>query len=456
MGDAERPVAAASRPLLGWWCWPILVTVLFLVLQPLIGSGWALFPDSYRYAKQAEIVLGATPAAAHEAALEAFCHSRAQNYSFSGTWTPRPQPVSATSPTVTDCVAQYLADGDVTSTDPRYQAIFETRPGYPVLAAPFIAAFGIERGMWVLGFVIACAGGLLTFTLLRIAGLRGAAAAAGQAAFLVSPLGWWALQPLGEGLVTVCVLAAVAGILSVRRGGLRGGFAAVTVAWLALAFVRFSSLVLVAGALAVACAIIALWHDRRRPVPRRHLLIAAALSASAVALTMLAMPILGLPGASITLQDTFTQHFAQPLVPDPWWQLARLNGHFWLDWIVSPTESWPVLACSLAGIAVLFVWSRGLAWIALALWCVGIAHIAAHPLAREADRLGLLMWMPAAIGLAVAAHVVIARWRPDISPPVSAAADRGPDAAPDAVSGAVPGAVSGAVPHAARGEVESR
>ena len=60
------PVTTArpsSHPAVRWWTWPIVVTALFLVLQPVIGSGWAMFPDSYRYAKQAEIVLGGYPSA---------------------------------------------------------------------------------------------------------------------------------------------------------------------------------------------------------------------------------------------------------------------------------------------------------------------------------------------------------------------------------------------------------
>ncbi|MGW3656851.1 hypothetical protein ACWD6R_14665 [Streptomyces sp. NPDC005151] len=45
--------------------------------------------------------------------------------------------------------------------------------------------------------------------LLRSAGLGRVPAVVGQIAFLVSPLGWWSLQALSEGLVTICALGTV-------------------------------------------------------------------------------------------------------------------------------------------------------------------------------------------------------------------------------------------------------
>ncbi len=402
----EQP--ARPRQWLQWWALPILVTVAFLILQPLLGSGWALFPDSYRYAKQAEKILGASPGDAHMTALHAFCESRADQAFRADTWVPIDSSPAERAQRVTACLEKYGAAGDLTTLDPRYQSIFTTRPGYPVLLAPFVAAWGVIDGMRVLGFALAAAGGLVAYAVLRLAGLSALAAGAGQVVYLVSPLGWWALQGLGEGLVDLCVLGAVAGVVLALRGRARAGIAVMAASWLALGFVRFSSLLLISAAMAAACVALGLWAARAR---RRAMFTLAGVCAGATALTMLAMPVLGLPGAAVTLQDTFTNHFADPLVPDPWWRLAAANVHFWPAWLATPSASWAVLACALIGAAALVRWRRDLLWPALALFAAGAAQVAAHPLPQEAERLGLLMWIPATFGLAVLVHVATRRFR---------------------------------------------
>lgn len=436
-GDATATWWAATVPrAIRWWTWPLVVTALFLVLQPLIGSGWALFNDSYRYARQAEMVLGETYETANQAALDAWCETTSGMRTWHGTWTPIVQSDADHAARTARCLAAHRGVQDVTTTDPRYQSIFLTRPGYPYLAAPFIGALGIVDGMRLLGYVIACAGGILVYAIGRLWRLRATAAALGQAVYLICPLGWWALQGLGEGLVSICVLGAVAGIGLARVGRVRTGLVCAAASYLALGFTRYSTLLLVAAGLAVACAAIALTvgrtrnpHDGRAasditPPPgptaglaagRRPTWAMAVLGAVAALATVVAMPVLGLPGSSVTLQDTFTNHFATPLVPNPWYRLAALNYHFWPQWLGAPSQSWAVLGCGLLGLAALAVWRRDLAWVALALAVVGWAHIAAHPLPGEAARLGLLMWMPTVLGAAAALHAVTARVRATVA-----------------------------------------
>ncbi len=407
--ELHRPPPYA-RPVsvLRWWVLPVLVTAAFLALQPLTGSGWAMFPDSYRYAKQAEQILGVPADQAHQDALQAFCATRATQQTWRGSWVPRSDSPEKQDATATECLQRYAGRGDVTTLDPRYQSIFTTRPGYPLLAAPFVAGFGVATGMWLLGFLMAISGGLLCFTVLRLAGLGAVGAAVGQAAYLASPLGWWALQGLGDGLVSICVLGAVAGLLWARRGAGRAGLVTMAGSWLALAVVRFSSLLLVSAALAAACVVLALTGTRAR---RAWTWGAAAVSVAAAGGTAAAIPLLGLPGAAVTLQDTFTAHFTAPPVADPWRELWQLNLKFWPAWISDVSASLALLLLAVAGAAALWTWCRELFWAALFLFAAGAAQVAAHPLPQEAERLGLLMWMPAVLGVAVAVDVVLRRSR---------------------------------------------
>lgn len=399
-----------------------MVTALFLALQPLLGAGWALFPDSYRYAEQAQVVLGQSPAQANVGAADAYCRSRAAMLPYNGSWVPNDHTPAQIDAAAGSCLAAQLAPGH--TADPRYESIFTARPGYPMAVAPFIAVFGVASGMRLFGFVVACAGGVLAYTVLRLGGLGTIAAAAGQVIFLVSPLGWWALQATGEGLVTVLILGAVAGILAVRFGRFRLGLGAVAASWIALAVVRYSTLVLVAGALAVACGIMVHTVDRRHPA-RHQLIFVAAVNVGAVVATMTAIPVLGLPGAFITLQDLLTRHFVGPPVSNPWWQLVVRNYHFWPSWLVTPSVSLAMLLCSVIGTIAMYRWRRDLMWIAVGLAAAGFAQIAAHPLMSEAPRLGLLMWMPAVIGGGVlvhaAAHRIKRRTMPLAVPPDSRA-----------------------------------
>lgn len=383
-----------------------MVTVLFLVLQPLLGAGWALFPDSYRNAEQAQIVLGQSPAQANAGAADAYCRSRAAMLPYDGSWVPNDQTPAQIDATAGSCVAAHLAPGH--TADPRYESIFTARPGYPMVAAPFIAVFGVAHGMRLLGFVVALTGGILAYTVLRLAGLRAIAAAAGQVIFLASPLGWWALQATGDGLVTVLILGAVAGIFAVRAGRFWPGLGAIVASWMALAVVRYSTLVLVAGALAVACGIVAHTADRRHTA-RHRLWIVTAVNAGAAVAAMAAIPVLGLPGASVTLQDMLTRHFVDPPVSNPWWQLVVRNYHFWPSWLVTPSVSLALLLCSVTAMIALHRWRRHLMGIAVGLAAAGFAQVAAHPLMSEAPRLGLLMWMPIVFGGAILVHAAAHR-----------------------------------------------
>jgi hypothetical protein len=113
------------------------------------------------------------------------------------------------------------------------------------------------------------------------------------------------------------------------------------------------------------------------------------------------MQVLRLPSAEVTLQDTFTDHFRQPAVADPWWLLVRLAYRLWTNWLTEQAAAPLFLVLALVG-----VWALrrnvALSWLALALAATGVAQVTAHPLVSEADRLGALMWTPVVLGIPLA------------------------------------------------------
>jgi hypothetical protein len=115
--------------------------------------------------------------------------------------------------------------------------------------------------------------------------------------------------------------------------------------------------------------------------------------------TAASMSALSLPSATTTLQDTFTKHFAYPEVPDPWQRLVDLDGRYWAHWIGAQASLPTFLVPTLVAVWALYRYRPDLGWFALATALTGVLQVAAHPLAQEADRLGILMWMPVVLGL---------------------------------------------------------
>ncbi|MFJ4004454.1 hypothetical protein ACIPWL_13530 [Streptomyces sp. NPDC090023] len=397
-GSGASRAAAALRALTAR-AWPLAaaVAVVFVLLQFTAGGQWSMYPDSYRYARSAEQFAGQSRDQAHRAALDAFCRTRADAARATADLAPldgAPLPTGTMS--AADCVARWANAPDITTADPRYQAIFSSRPGYPLLAAPFVGAFGVADGMRTLGLLTAAGCSLLVVGLLRSAGLAPPAALCGQVVFLATPLARWSLQALSEGLVTLCVLGAVwaAVLLTGRRPW--AGAPLLVVALAVCAVTRYSTALVLAGLLAAAA--VACWAGSR-PLRHRGTALLAGLAALGAVVTGAAMSALALPSSATTLQDTFTRHFAAPDVADPWGRLIDLDVRYWAHWIgEQATMPVYVVPTLIAGWA-LARHGRGLGWFAAATALVGVVQVAAHPLVQEADRLGVLMWVPTVLGL---------------------------------------------------------
>jgi hypothetical protein len=355
-------VAVARRA----WLLGIAVAAVYVALQLTAGSQWFLYPDSYRYARAAERFDGATRAQAHREALDAFCVTRGNAARAAARLSPLAgAPLPDGMLTARQCLDRWADATDITTTDPRYQAIFSSRPGYPLLAAPFVRMFGVIRGLRLLGLLTAAGGSLLVVGLLRSAALPPLAAVCGQLVFLATPMARWSLQALSEGLVTACALAAIWGAVLLTRRRPVAGAPLVVVSLAVCAVTRYSLALLLAALTAAAAA--AVWCF--------------------------------VPSATTTLQDTFTKHFAYPEVPDPWQRLADLDGRYWAHWIGAQAALPTFLVPILVAVWALYRYRPDLGWFALATALTGVLQVAAHPLAQEADRLGILMWMPVVLGL---------------------------------------------------------
>src|SRR5581483_3839915 len=281
----------------------------------------------------------------------------------------------------------------LTPSSPRYIAIFTSRPGYPLLAAPFAAAFGLRFGLWAVAMLCTLGASFLVLLLLRAAGCGVGAALCGQALYLAAPTGYWGSRMLTDGPSLATTLLGAWWLMQRR---LRAG-TAVLVAGLATGFVvRYSSEQLVGLALALGALICLKWVPSAR---HRGAVLLAAVSGGGFVLSELLSTLLDWPGISESLQDTFTRHFIRPGVSDPIGRLVWLNLHFWGYFPVS--EPTALLAGGgLIAVAVLLV-RRDPAYgvLVVAVAATGIATVAAHPLASQADRLMVAVWLLLALGL---------------------------------------------------------
>ena len=185
-----------------------------------------------------------------------------------------------------------------------------------------------------------------------------------------------------------------------------------------------------------------------------------------------AIRILGLASSQATLQDTFTHHFETPEIADPWSALLGLAGRFAQDWIAQQAGLPYFLVLTALAAWALARHGNGLGLLALATAFTGACAVAAHPLVQEADRLGVLMWMPIVLGLPL---VVDRHWssvsvaevpvtETSFAAPVqrmpverSSGLDRPVSSCPAGAGASVPGARPlNASPTASRGAAEER
>ncbi|MEU4978899.1 hypothetical protein [Streptomyces sp. NPDC021969] len=387
-------------------------------------------PDTRNYLSYALSLTGESKRAAATATIDYVCASRAER-------TRRDQSVHVvrfhradpTAGELAECrkqewavVRPRLAAGQtgghtVPYMSERFMAIFEARPGYPAFLVPFVLAFGVTWGLWTAGVVVACAGGVLVFLILRTLSVAVPLALAGQALYYVLPCGTTAMRPMTEGLLMALTLAAVWGCALVLRAGRnRTGLAVVAGSLIALFTVKHSQALFLGLCLAAAGAVIAVRRYRRRArrlrgrggPASRDVLALAAVGLAAAAATLLLARLLHYPSEADSLQDLLTDHFNRPDRKHPWPEFWQLQGNFWVEWL--RRQAWqPLFVAALAAGA----WGalrRGgaVGGFLVAAACTGLLTQAGHPdINIWGERLIVLAWLLPVVGVPLLLEPVV-------------------------------------------------
>ncbi|HEX3785241.1 MAG TPA: hypothetical protein VHX38_36760 [Pseudonocardiaceae bacterium] len=384
--------------------WPVAVALGFLVVQGAIAPTATLDADSARYAQQAYQFLGHDEPTSHQLAEQLWCANQAQSQARSYLDQLAPAPVIPYASADQQCLAAN-ATAFVPTASPRYQRIFSTRPGYPLAVATIGWLTGVRFALWAVPVLSVLLSGLGIFWLLRLLKVAVPLAAAGQALSYVLPMGTWGVHALTEGPVTLGVVGAMLGGFLLIKGRPRAGTVLLVagLAWTTL--VKYST-GLPLAALLVVVALLAWWLVKPRP---RGLLAFGGISALAAVAILVVSQVLNLPGFNDTAEDSFTNHYASPDVPNVVYRLLAANLHYWEIWLALEPFNIMLLVGGLVGLWALWRWHRFTMLLTLAATALGFLQAAVRPDAPSLDRLYILGWMAFVVGIPVAIMLLMER-----------------------------------------------
>jgi len=293
---------------------------------------------------------------------------------------------------------------------PRYQEIFDARPGYPLTAAPLVRVFGLGAGMTVTTALLFVLIAVLAYAALRMSRLSRLGAAMAALGLGVLPLGYWSSRMLSEG-ASIAGLTAVAlsVALSLRRP--RWSATLLLVGALAYTFAARPPLGAAACVTILPVATILAVVDRRRGRPTAAAWLAIATTTLGMALSWVALSsALGIPGLSETAQDLATRHFSSPGIAHPIRYLVRRAIGLWASHDRFLLLPWPYAIVGAASFLILWrLRERGVIWVLLA--ATSVVVVSAHPLSSEYPRLAATAWIVVAAGAGVLLDAVRDRSR---------------------------------------------
>jgi hypothetical protein len=372
--------------------WSLLLAVLFGCLQLAAVSGRAS-PDTKNYLSYALRLQGDDPRTAADRTVSYMCQGPGAPERRACTRKLERALARHGGPRASSPVAPFAS--------PRFLRIFEVRPGYPALLAPFVAVAGVTWGLWAAGLCVTVAGSLLAVRVLRTVGSPPGIAVSGQALYCVLPCGATAMRPLTEGTLMALTVAVVWGCLLVLVGGRRRrGFALAAAGFAALFAVKHTQALFLGGCLAAALAMVAAAGLRGGRTARPGVAGLLLLALGAAVATAVAAGALGYPTAYDSVQDLLTAHYARPDTAAPWTGLTHMEARFWSGWVrqqcLEPLL--PVLVAA-AGWA---AYRRGpvVAAVLGAAAASGMVNQAAHPdPAIWGERLIVMVWLLPVLGL---------------------------------------------------------
>jgi hypothetical protein len=352
--------------------------------------------DTYRYVTAVEKDLGKSDAEATRTALDYYCADLART-------TGNP---AARAGIKAGCVTAWSARGGLAPNQPRFNLIFSSRPGYPLLAAPFVAAFGLNRGLAALSVLLTLLAGWGVVLLIRLAGGGPGAALAGMIACYTLPTWFWLNQFLTEAPTLVCTIAVLIGAVLLLRGRTRLGLIVSTAAYACGFAVRYSTFSVQAGCMALTIGLLAWWSRDWR---NRRAALLAGYSAGAFAVQLVLPAAFAWPGFKASLEDTFTAHYTEPVPADLYGKWLSLNRHYWIAEAKGYLHDPLVPALVLLGAAILWRYRRDFGAIVAAAGLTGLASAAAHPLTSQLDRLYVQVYLLAVCGLPILADLIRGR-----------------------------------------------
>ncbi|MER6161062.1 hypothetical protein ABT147_36985 [Streptomyces sp. NPDC001868] len=418
--------------------WVLLLAAGFALLQFASVTGRAT-PDTKNYVSYALTLGGASVRESAAGTIDHYCGSRAataeRKQSVDVVRFRAPSPAARVAEEcrrelwrkVDRRLAAGQTDGPIAPfASERFLRIFEVRPGYPVLLAPFVAVFGVVRGVWLASVLIAAAGGVLAFLVLRAVRAPTPVALTGQGLYYVLPCGATAMRPMTEGLLLALTLAALWGCALAKEGRVRAGVLLVGGSLSAMFTVKHSQALFLAVCLVGACAVVAL---RRRGV-EPWVRAVGVVSAGAAVCTPALAGLLRYPAATESLQDLLTDHFTHPDRVRLWSEFLRLEADFWVEWGRRQLTQ-PLFPAALAAGA----WGASrqrpvFGWFVVAGAFTGILNQAGHPdITIWGDRLIVVAWLLPVLGLPLLLERVTAPRSPRDS-----SADNSPDSSLDVVT----------------------
>lgn len=395
---------------------PFAVALAFVALAAALGPG-VVWADTVQYLRIAHILQGIPVERAWLDAYTLWCS----------------HPSLAYPGTLDNCITTTMAGrGPIIGWIDRnlpYQEIFSPRVGYPLLSIPFMRVFGDREGLWIVAVAATTIGGLLVARIAQLAGLALFPGLVAQIAFYLLPVSLpHGLALLAEGPTLAAALVMTLGLVHVLRGSSAWGLAMMGLGLGLVFFFKYSSTLLLSVSFLVVCLCMLAVRQYRQ---QRQVRLAATAAAVSVGLSLVVNKALGFPGLSHSLQDTFTDHFRLPPVDDPFAQLLQLEFDYVGKFLLALPANALYLAIFVAALAgfVLAYRSKAIgpeAWAPVALSVYGVLSVIAHPVYKQAERLGSSLWVGVAVGLALLAAEVHQRKFGKVAAPVQIAAASSP------------------------------